>query len=538
MQDLLGERCCRSRPVGSVVQVPHRGAPLILRLIEIVVLGYFAARVLHVALKDPVRRDFAAYPALGFGLAGAGVLGLTLAVLAMQRWPQLLHLAALVATMVMVAMWWRARPDYGRSRGWPSGSLGIGASLDAIGDRNFYQDQAKEHGPVFKMSQFGRPVLCILGLARGRELLLRNGDSLASASLPYNQFVPKGSLRYMASTDHDSEAPLFRSALAGLDLTPHEDVARSECRRMLARFSADSMRSDGVIPRPYLRDWVFIVLAGIFLGLDPDDPRLPELDRSQQSLKLDRAGGRQYRKHMEEAFVAVTGLMRQQAAQSPRVDAPTALAAVMAADPDLLTSEARTRNLILIFRLALGDVTSLLDWILTKLTENPEWQETVRAEAQSEGRSHSEGKSTEDAKDASLRVVLETLRMEQSEYLYRRVARPFDFEGFHIPAGWLVRICVQESHRDPEIFADPGTFNPNRFAGRPRSRRQYSPFGADDRGCMGVPMVYFLGRIFVEELCSAYDGCVTFDQPMQKGTRHRDHWRPGAHRRIALTPVA
>ena len=40
----------------------------------------------------------------------------------------------------------------------------LGMSLDAIGDRTFYQDQAALHGPVFKMSQFGRPVLCILGL--------------------------------------------------------------------------------------------------------------------------------------------------------------------------------------------------------------------------------------------------------------------------------------------------------------------------------------------------------------------------------------
>jgi cytochrome P450 len=513
-----------------------RSRPLTLRVVELLILGYACAQALSIALRNPLRRDFRAHIELGLGVAAVAALLSGLAVVFAVRWPVVLHGYALLAALAVAGASWRARPGFGLTLGWPAGSLGVGASLDAIGDRHYYQDQARLHGPIFKMSQFGRPVLCVLGLGRARDLLLGNSDALASASLPYNRFIPKGSLRYMSAAEHQTEAPLFRSALGGLDLEVHEDSSRAACRRSLSRLAADSQSSNnGVEPREYLRQWVFITLSGVFLGLEPDDPRLPQLDDAQNALRLDRAGGSRWRKKMEEAFVSVTGLMRQQAAaheSDGQTLTSTALGAVLAADPSLLESEARTRNLILIFRLAVGDVTGLLDWILTKLSENPTWQEAVHAGFRADG-----GLGGMGADDTAARVVLETLRMEQSEYLYRSIVRPLELEGFRVPAGWLLRICVQESHRDPQIFPEPDTFDPDRFVGRMRSRKEYSPFGADDRGCMGVPMVHFLGRIFVEELCRDYDCRVTLDRPIEKGTRHRDHWHPSPSRRIALTPA-
>lgn len=436
--------------------------------------------------------------------------------------------------MGLVFAWWRALPGYGRRHNWPPGSLGLGASLDAVGDRHFYADQARIHGPVFKMSQFGRPVLCVLGLARGRDVLLNNADFLAAATLSYNRFVPKGSLRYMTNEEHHRESPLFRTALADVDLAGHEEVVRRTCRDVLSRLSAASvLANDGAAPRDYLAEWVFLAFAGIFFGLDPEDPRLPTLDRARQSLKIERAGGRRWGTEMEASFVELTDLLRDQARQLSPSEPASALSGVLEADPNLLENEARTRNLILIFRLATGDLTALLDWVTTKLSQHPEWQARVRGEEGVSGGPHGTQPN-----DVASRVVLETLRMEQSEYLYRTVVRPIEVEGYDIPPGWLVRICVQESHRDPEIFKDPDLFDPERFANRRMTRREYSPFGADHRACMGVSMVHFMGRVFVEELCGGYELLVTRDAPMEKGTRHRDHWRPSPDRRVVLNPLA
>jgi cytochrome P450 len=129
---------------------------------------------------------------------------------------------------------------------------------------------------------------------------------------------------------------------------------------------------------------------------------------------------------------------------------------------------------------------------------------------------------------------MEALRLEQSEYLYRKVAQDFEFGGYRIPKGWLIRICVQESHRNPEIFADPTRFDPGRFAARAFTRSEYAPLGADAHGCMGTAIIHFLGRIFVEELTLGFDWEVVSDGPLERGTRHWRHWHPSSRFRVAL----
>jgi len=140
--------------------------------------------------------------------------------------------------------------------------------------------------------------------------------------------------------------------------------------------------------------------------------------------------------------------------------------------------------------------------------------------------------------DPATAFVMETLRLEQSEFLYRRVARPIDIDGRRIPAGWILRLCVNESHRDPAVFADPDRFDPRRFQSRAYSRTEYSPFGGLGHGCMGAQVSHFLGRLLVEELALGYAWTVVSDGPIERGSRHRDHWRPSAQRRIAMRPRA
>ena len=45
------------------------------------------------------------------------------------------------------------------------------------------------------------------------------------------------------------------------------------------------------------------------------------------------------------------------------------------------------------------------------------------------------------------RIVLETLRLEQSEHIYRRTTSSVTVADRTIPAGWIVRVGVHEAHR-------------------------------------------------------------------------------------------
>jgi cytochrome P450 len=503
--------------------------------IEAAVLAVAVFQVLVIATKPPLRRDAAAFPLLAATLVLVGLAGAGVAAWAIWRWPAMRHAAAVLTSIALLLAWWRARPAHGKRRGLPPGSLGIARSLDAIDDRTFYLDQARVHGPVFKTSQFGRPVVCVLGLARGRALLAAHPEALAAATLPYNRRLPRGTLRYMAERDHRDEAPLFRNTFATLQLDAGEVDIRESCRETLRQIVEDSTRAaEGVRVREYFAGWLLAALSRVFFGLRPNDPSIVEIDGVMQDLRLQRAGGFLWHQRLERALVRVTELMRRiasdQARSSGRIGGGSALQMFLAAAPGALDDPTRARNLFLAFRISHGDLTGLADWLFHMLTEHSDWQGRVRAAGRTWGVPNGSQPN-----DLGTRVVLETLRLEQSEYLYRRVAEPVRIGEYAIPAGWLLRICVQESHRDPATFADPDRFDPDRFLGRTYARSEYSPFGADTRGCMGARVAHFLGRVLVEELCAGFTWRVTRTGPPERGSRQRDHWRPSARSRVVMT---
>ncbi len=495
------------------------------------IVALAAVGIARVAFKPPFRRDLAELPRLVAGLIVAVPTGMAVATLVFIRVPLTLHLAAIAAVTGSAFLWWRSRPDFGRARGLPPGSLGIGASLDAIDNKAFYQEQAALHGPIFKMSQFGRPVLCIIGLSRGRKLLMDHAEALAGASLPYSRFVAKGVLRYMPREHHQEEGPLFRRAFSETVLDAQEVQVRTSCQRHLeALLTVSASGESGADIRPFLVRWTTDALASAFFGIAPGDPRLDDIDRAQRAMQLDRSGGAAWRAAMEGALVSASSVLREIGElHIHNGDARSVLGALVNRAPDSLNDEGRLRNLFFMFRLGTGDLAAALAWVAYHLSIHPELQEKVRATGRTVGppRGMHPG-------DLATRVVLETLRLEQSEFLYRRVVKPLTFEGFSIPAGWILRICVQESHRDPDVFPNPATFDPDRFIGRSLSKSEYATFGLDGHGCMGASMVHFFGRILVEELCLGYTTRVTRDGPFEHGTRHRHHWRPSRNWQVTL----
>jgi len=119
------------------------------------------------------------------------------------------------------------------------------------------------------------------------------------------------------------------------------------------------------------------------------------------------------------------------------------------------------------------------------------------------------------------------------EHLYRRVLEDIDWEGFRLPKGWLLRICLAETHRDPAVFPDPAHFAPDRFLPDPPAQSEFLPFGAFRRSCLGDGVTYAFVRQFLGTLVSHWD-CY------QIGEAHEDyhswHWTPGSDFHIRLEP--
>jgi len=130
------------------------------------------------------------------------------------------------------------------------------------------------------------------------------------------------------------------------------------------------------------------------------------------------------------------------------------------------------------------------------------------------------------------RIVRETLRLSQSEYLLREAREPLEVGRFVIPRGYLVRVCIREIHRRSDVFPEATRFLPDRFL-NPPGPQVYAPFGASRISCLGDGMTLMFGRLLVLELAN-YDVAVADDGPFELGSFH---WQPSGRFRVRLTPL-
>jgi cytochrome P450 len=100
-------------------------------------------------------------------------------------------------------------------------------------------------------------------------------------------------------------------------------------------------------------------------------------------------------------------------------------------------------------------------------------------------------------------VVDETLRMYPPAWIGpRRSIEPFELCGVRVPGGVMVNYCSWASHHLPEVFPEPWSFRPSRFAPEAKAalpKGAYVPFGGGSRTCIGMRF----GQLEVKEIARA-----------------------------------
>jgi len=79
------------------------------------------------------------------------------------------------------------------------------------------------------------------------------------------------------------------------------------------------------------------------------------------------------------------------------------------------------------------------------------------------------------------------------------IMQQIDLGGFQCPAGTMISLDTQMLNRDPEVWANPHEFNPDRFNGTDSKQfYQYHRFGLGPRMCLGnIYADYILKSIVV-----------------------------------------
>ena len=422
---------------------------------------------------------------------------------------------------------WLGRSGRGAAAGLPPGSLGL-LPRGPWRDQGFYAAQARRHGPVFKTRQIVRPLACIADLPAGRRMLKDHDEALVAPPLRFSRFIPGGYLRYREPSEHAHYKSTFRTAFSRDVVAAHDEALHAGFRAGLAAAAAEG--AAGVPPRARVNRMLFPLWAGLFAGIDPGTPealRARDLSREIDIRSRSRVSDRRVRSAVAELGAIMQG-QRARFDALPPGDAPRCfLDEIRRHDAAALDDEAVVGNLVFLFHVTWSDMSGLLTWIARMLADHPTVVLAARAEA---------AKGEDGPDGLCSRIVLETLRLEQSEHVYRRTTRAVSIGDFTIPRDWTVRLGVHEAHRDATVFDRPDAFDPDRFLDRSYSKDEFSPFGAHRLACLGEHVTLAVARIFTEELTTGFDLHTTRNGPAELGSW--GHWAPSRRWRLALSPVA
>ncbi len=178
-------------------------------------------------------------------------------------------------------------------------------------------------------------------------------------------------------------------------------------------------------------------------------------------------------------------------------------------DPDTkrAMNTAELRDNLLAFIVAGHETTALtLSWALYLCAFDPSVQDRARAEAQAV--LSSDTATTDDVPDLPFTrmIIDETLRLYPPAALVSRTAlKPDTLGGREIRPGDTVILPIYALHRSHDLWPDPDSFRPDRFADRKTIQRfTYLPFGDGPRICIGASFALQEAVIILATLLSRY----------------------------------
>lgn len=401
----------------------------------------------------------------------------------------------------------------------PPGTLNL-IHLPGTRGQDFLLRRSRRLGPVFKMWLHGNHTTCIVGHAMGRRFLAENEGKVPLSTINLKPDVPLGSIRSMEGTDHRAYRKLMLEALQATPIDSHREEISSDMDRLLGEAAA---ASGGKVL--YLKDFTPILkeisrnaMLLMFLGVSPRHPLYREF--CVQYDVLAEGSRAKIKPPQHAAFKSIRRLIDQLLQDHRNGPALPACLLRYLADQGRVDDTA-IGNVIHFVEPSQFDTHCLWRWVVNYISVDAVFSrltETARSDP-----------ARFDAVSES--AVLETFRLNQAELLLRDISEDIVFDGYFVPKGSKLRICVWEGHKDPALFDNPFGFVLDRFAEKSFGLSEYSPFGLDKHRCVGSGWVIDLSALFVRTLVRRFTlAQVSNSQP----TLGKYHWQPGSRLGIVL----
>jgi len=221
-------------------------------------------------------------------------------------------------------------------------------------------------------------------------------------------------------------------------------------------------------------------------------------------------GARRYRVVLHELDHLVTQIIaHEREAATPSASLLAMLAHMIDEETGERMTDAHLKDEVKTFFLAGYETTSLaLTWAIYLLTQHPDTMDKLRAEVDTV----LAGRTPSFADLATLnytRMVLqEAMRLRPASWWVPRTAVADDvIDGYAIPAGTTVVSLTYGIHNNPDVWAEPERFDPERFTSEQVAQRHklaWVPFGTGQRQCIGKDFALMEAQIILAMIVQRY----------------------------------
>ena len=388
-----------------------------------------------------------------------------------------------------------------------SGSVLLAGHRPAVAVRQLaFFERVRAEGPVLRLRMGRTPTFLINDHAMVREILGDNGETFARGQFftKVRPLVGNG----LGSSDgafhlrqRRMVQPVFSHAHPGYDVAALLAVIKAHvgawrpgtvvdlAKEMdtlanavihTALFSSPEVAGDVATIRDTIADFI----AGVGIrAVVPSDL----LD------KLPIPANRRFTRARDRLEAALSSIINRYLTDpQDRGDILSALVAARDADGRPM-SPRELRDELLSMLIAGGDSTGhVLGWAFHEIARHPTAARQLRDEFAQvlNGRDPTMDDLRRFA--YTLQVINETLRLRTPGWMdMRRTTRPVQVGGVAFPAEAELLTSLTALHRDPAVYPDPTTFNPDRWSpGHPDLPRRelFMPYGAGTRLCAGESM--------------------------------------------------
>ncbi|MEY3521243.1 MAG: Biotin biosynthesis cytochrome [Pseudomonadota bacterium] len=175
---------------------------------------------------------------------------------------------------------------------------------------------------------------------------------------------------------------------------------------------------------------------------------------------------------------------------------------------DALSEVELLQNCVFLLNAGHETTTNLIGNALISLQEWPEQREQLKADLK-------QAASDEEREQIMGLAVDEFLRFESSNQLSnRRALQATQVNGFDLPAGALITLCIGAANRDPAAYANPEQLDLR------RSGNKHLAFGFGVHQCAGLSLARLEGRVAIGRFLQRFPD-VQLTQAPQRGGRAR-----------------